>query len=84
MQFNGTQAYMSGHKVAVLQKDIPVLQFTYEAGELKPSDAFDPELAQTALAHAAWSSIAYEKSLYRQSPFENRRESGTRLAAGRH
>ncbi len=65
MQFNGAQAYMSGEHVAVLQKDLPVRQFSYRDGHLIEVDKYDDELTQTAIAHAAWSSMAYEKSLYR-------------------
>ena len=68
MQFNGTQAYMVGNHVAILQKDLPVLQFEYKDGQMTELEAYDPDLEKTALAHAAWSSLAYEKSLYRLSP----------------
>ena len=67
MQFNGTQAYMYGDHVAVLQKDLPVQQFIYKDGRLSESESYDPKLERMALAHAAWSSMAYEKSLYRLS-----------------
>ena len=65
MQFNGAQAYMQGDRVAVLQKDLPVLQFRYRDGQLVETDEYDEALAQTAVAHATWSSMAYENSLYR-------------------
>ncbi|MGB5330905.1 MAG: LTA synthase family protein [Woeseiaceae bacterium] len=65
MQFNATQAYMEGDKVAVLQKDLPVRQFEYRDGQLIATDHNDRALVHKALAHAAWSSLAYEKSLYR-------------------
>jgi hypothetical protein len=65
MQFNATQAYMEGDKVAVLQKDLPVRQFEYRDGQLIASDHNNRALVHKALAHAAWSSLAYEKSLYR-------------------
>lgn len=67
MQFNGTQAYMLGDQVAVLQKDLPVQQYSYKDGRLSESKVYDPKLERMALAHAAWSSMAYEKSLYRLS-----------------
>jgi phosphoglycerol transferase MdoB-like AlkP superfamily enzyme len=67
MQFNGTQAYMLGNRVAVLQKDLPVRQFTYQDGRLVETAEYDLDLERAALAHAAWSSMAYEKSLYRLS-----------------
>lgn len=65
MQFNATQAYMEGDKVAVLQKDLPVRQFEYKDGRLVATDRDNRALVHKALAHAAWSSLAYEKSLYR-------------------
>ncbi len=65
MQFNGIQAYMEGDRVAVLQKDLPLRQFTYRDGRLLETDERNSALIRRAIAHAAWSSIAYEKSLYR-------------------
>ena len=65
MQFNATQAYMEGDKVAVLQKDLPVRQFEYLGGQLIATNDNNRALVRKALAHAAWSSLAYEKSLYR-------------------
>ena len=65
MQFNATQAYMEGDKVAVLQKDLPVRQFEYLGGRLIATNDNNRALVRKALAHAAWSSLAYEKSLYR-------------------
>jgi phosphoglycerol transferase MdoB-like AlkP superfamily enzyme len=65
MQFNGIQAYMEDDRVAVLQKDLPVRQFKYKGGHLLETDDRDQALMRRAIAHAAWSSLAYEKSLYR-------------------
>ena len=65
MQYNATQAYMDGNRVAVMQKDLPVRQFVYADGRLIETEDVDDALVQDALAHAAWSSLAYEKSLYR-------------------
>jgi phosphoglycerol transferase MdoB-like AlkP superfamily enzyme len=67
MQFNGTQAYMLGDQVAVMQKDLPAQQYIYKDGKLSETTAYNPKLERMALAHAAWSSMAYEKSLYRLS-----------------
>ena len=72
MQFNGTQAYMVGDRVAILQKDLPALQFKYIDGQLTEPEAYDIRFEKTALAHAAWSSMAYEKSMYQQSPHNER------------
>jgi phosphoglycerol transferase MdoB-like AlkP superfamily enzyme len=65
MQFNGTQAYMEGDRVVVLQKNLPASQFRYRDGRLMAEAAVDPELLKKAIAHSAWSSMAYERSLYR-------------------
>lgn len=65
MQFHATQAYMEGDRVAILQKELPVRQFTFRNGRLRPAKTIDEDLANKALAHASWSSLAYEKSLYR-------------------
>jgi len=65
MQYNETQAYMEGDRVAVLQKGKPIQQFAYAQGRLTPATEIAPELSSKALAHATWSSLAYEKSLYR-------------------
>jgi len=65
MQFNGSQAYMEGDQVAILQKNLPVQQYLFRDGQLLRETDVDPELAKRALAHSAWSSLAYEKSLYR-------------------
>ena len=65
MQFYATQAYMEGDQVVVLQRDLPVRQYSFRDSHLIAEDRVDEELAQRALAHSAWSSMAYEKSLYR-------------------
>lgn len=65
MQFNGTQAYMQGNEVVVLQKDLPIRQFDYVDSHLVEHDGNNRALVRRATAHAAWSSIAYERSLYR-------------------
>lgn len=68
MQFNTTQAYMVGNQVAILQKDMPVQQFIYQDGRLIAKHEDDPQLQRQALAHSVWSSMAYERSLYRLPP----------------
>jgi phosphoglycerol transferase MdoB-like AlkP superfamily enzyme len=65
MQFNATQAYMQGDAVVVMQKDRPVQQFSFEDRHLVNSANLDESLVNTALAHSVWSSIAYQKELYR-------------------
>ena len=65
MQFNGAQAYMRGDHVAVLQKNAAPLQFLYQQGHLVAAGEYDTNLTNSAIALASWSSLAYEKSLYR-------------------
>jgi phosphoglycerol transferase MdoB-like AlkP superfamily enzyme len=65
MQFNTTQAYMEGDQVVIMQKDLPTKQFTYRSGQLVAENRNDPPLIKKALATSAWTSMAYEKSLYR-------------------
>jgi phosphoglycerol transferase MdoB-like AlkP superfamily enzyme len=65
MQYNGTQAYMRGNQIVVMRKDLPPEEFTYDGTNLVPNAVFDPELAELGLAHANWSSMAYEEKLYR-------------------
>ena len=68
MQFNGTQAYMEGDRVVVLQKNLPIQQFRYIDGRLSEDASTDDALITRGLAHSAWSSMAYEKSLFRSEP----------------
>ena len=65
MQFNSTQAYMEGENVVVLQKDLPARQFFYQNQHLVENDNIDHDLMTTALAHSLWSSMAYQRSMYR-------------------
>ena len=65
MQFNTTQAYMEGDQVLVMQRDHPVEQFRYVDNRLVAVQGIDEVLREKALAQSIWSSLAYEKSLYR-------------------
>ena len=65
MQFNSSQAYMEGNRVAILQKDLPVQEYDLVEGHLQPAASHDEKLTRRALSHALWSSLAYERSLYR-------------------
>ena len=65
MQYNSTQAYMDGDDVVILRKDLPAKQFQYINDSLAPRPTVNPSLAHKALAHSAWSSMAYDRSLYR-------------------
>jgi phosphoglycerol transferase MdoB-like AlkP superfamily enzyme len=65
MQFNGTQAYMEGDQVIVMRAGRRALQMQYIDGHLAPSSSEDTALIERAVCHALWSSIAYDRSLYR-------------------
>lgn len=65
MQYNATQAYMEGGHLAILRKDLPIAEFAYRESQLIPTGSNNKELPEKALAHASWSSMAYEQQLYR-------------------
>jgi len=65
MQYGDTQAYMLGHEVAVLRKDLPPAVFRYDGGTTLTPLPDDPALVETALAHATWTSVTYEQHRYR-------------------
>lgn len=65
MQFNGTQAYMEGDQVVILQKGLRAQQMQYVDGRLGPAAGEDSALIERAICHAIWSSLAYDRSLYR-------------------
>lgn len=65
MQYDDTQAYMLGAKVAVLRRHLPPATFVYvEGAGLEPAPD-DAELVATAIAHATWTSDTYEHLRYR-------------------
>jgi len=64
MQFGSSQAYMQGNKVAILQKNKKITQYTYENNELIPTDKNDINLINKALAHAIWSINTYRNRQY--------------------
>ena len=65
MQFNGTQAYMEGDQVVLLQKSQAAQQMRFKDGRLVQTNVDNPALVSRAISHATWSSVAYEQSLYR-------------------
>jgi len=65
MQFGGSQAYMKGNRVVILQKDKPPSQYIYEDRRLSPAEAEDSALQEEALAHAVWTMNTYEQRGYR-------------------
>jgi len=65
MQYNTTQAFMEGNDVVILQKDKAPENYRYLDGKLVPFEPDDPKIVTRAIAHSIWSSMAYEKSLYK-------------------
>ena len=65
MQFGGSQAYMKGNQVVILQKEKPPAQFTYENQRLQPGGAGDGALREEALAYAVWTMDTYHRLSYR-------------------
>ena len=65
MQFNTTQAYMEGDHVIVMQRDQPATEFRYVNQRLIEDRQQDKALIARAIAHSVWSSLAYQKSLFR-------------------
>jgi phosphoglycerol transferase MdoB-like AlkP superfamily enzyme len=65
MQYNGTQAYLQGDSVVVLQKNLPIVQYAVANDRLLAVEESDPKLIRRALAHATWTSVTYEESMYR-------------------
>jgi hypothetical protein len=48
-----------------MQKNLPVQQYLFGDGRLVAAEVTAGDLASRALAHTAWSSMAYAESLYR-------------------
>lgn len=71
MQYNTTQAFMEGNNVVLLQKDKAPENYRYLDGKLVPFEPDDPTIVTRAIAHSIWSSLAYEKSLYKMRHGEN-------------
>jgi phosphoglycerol transferase MdoB-like AlkP superfamily enzyme len=65
MQYYGTQAFMQGDRVVIMRQDLSPEEFRYDGTDLIAVSQRDPALAERALAHANWSSMAYEEKLYR-------------------
>lgn len=65
MQFHGTQAYLEGDAVVVLQEGHEPMQFSYRDKHLVPAEHADPVLESRALANSIWPMLAYRKHAYR-------------------
>ncbi|HED35077.1 MAG TPA: LTA synthase family protein [Gammaproteobacteria bacterium] len=66
MQFGGSQAYMEGNHVAILQKGQPVSEYIYKNELLTPVNTVDTDLRDKALAHAIWTINTYRNFKYKQ------------------
>ncbi|MFT6276634.1 MAG: phosphoglycerol transferase MdoB-like AlkP superfamily enzyme [Halioglobus sp.] len=64
MQYNGTQAYMQGNDVVVMEMDKKPALYLREEQGLIPAVKLDPLLIQRALAYSVWSATAYQERLY--------------------
>ncbi|MFT5758891.1 MAG: phosphoglycerol transferase MdoB-like AlkP superfamily enzyme [Alteromonadaceae bacterium] len=65
MQYADNFAYMEGNEVTILQPQKEPLNFVYDFNEKKlTSKKINPKLAEIALAHVLWGSLAYEKEWY--------------------
>lgn len=64
LQYGDTQAYMRGRTLAILRKDLAPATFEYDGRGSLAHAPDDAELIATAIAHASWSSLTYERSAY--------------------
>ncbi len=64
LQFFGNQAYMTDKQVTILQPGEKIDGYLYRADRLIPA-ALDANQAETALAHALWTSWTYKHMAYR-------------------
>lgn len=74
MQYENNHAYLKGDKVVIHEPHQSPRHFRYEHGQLVETSA-DDDLAQEALAHALWSSLAYHERQYR-GPLSRRAPDG--------
>jgi phosphoglycerol transferase MdoB-like AlkP superfamily enzyme len=65
MQYATTQAFMEDDRIVVLRKNLPPAQLIYDGAHLVDSATTDEALVHKALAHANWSSLAYDRQLFR-------------------
>jgi phosphoglycerol transferase MdoB-like AlkP superfamily enzyme len=65
MQYADNFAYMKADSVTILQPDKEPMNYKYDASSQQLiSQAVDTTLAETALAHALWGSLAYKNNWY--------------------
>lgn len=69
MQYGDNYGYLRGDQLLVLQPHTSARQFRYDPmHETLSPQSLDPELAETALAHALWPSWAYFNQRYNLPP----------------
>lgn len=64
LQFYKNQAYMTDDQVVILQPGEKINAYRYTDFKLIP-DVLNKNQAETALAHALWSSWTYKNSMYK-------------------
>jgi len=64
LQFHKNQAYMTDEQVVILQPGEKINAYRYTDFKLLP-DVLNKNQAETALAHALWSSWTYKNSMYK-------------------
>lgn len=67
MQYGDYHAYWQDSEIVIHPPHALPQQFTYKNKQLTPSK-LNEELAQTALAHVLWPSLAYQERNYREAP----------------
>jgi len=65
MQFHGTQAYLEGEDVVILQEGREPEHFIYRNKRLVRAENSDPELETRARANSIWPMLAYRNKTYR-------------------
>lgn len=66
MQYANNFAYMKGNEVTILQPQKPPMNYTYDLNtKVLNIHKDNTELAETALAHVLWGSLAYENEWFR-------------------
>ena len=65
MQYNGTQAYMQGDEVVVMEAEKKPALYHRSSTGLVPAAEPNTALVQKALAYSVWSATAYQERLYR-------------------
>ena len=75
MQHNGTQAYMQGDEVVIMEVDKNPTLYRRTPSDLTPGEVPNPALVKRALAYSIWRATAYQERPYRLSPPTSRHRS---------